>query len=112
MSSLITTNTYFSLGCLSKRVDLQLQAVHIEEHGVEVLDLLGTLGNQLPLEPEELGQFSGHGVSDPSVDVHWDLLDPIRGLLSNLFNVNTTIRARKGKSQVNNSGSFQGKNLT
>ena len=92
MSSLITTNTYFSLRCLCKRVDLQLQAVNIKEHGVEVLDLLGTLGNQLPLEAKELGQLSGHGVSHPGVDVHWNLLDPLRGLLSNFLNVYTTIR--------------------
>ena len=72
-----------------------MQAVNIKEHGVEVLDLLRALGNQLPLEAKELGKLGGHGVCHAGVDVHRDFLDPVRGLLSNLLDVYTTIRAGK-----------------
>lgn len=95
MPSLISPFTYFSLRCLCKRVNFQLQAVDVEEHGVEVLDLLCTLGNQIPLEAKELSQLGGHGVCHPCVDVNWDLLDPLGCLLSNLLNVYTTIRTEK-----------------
>ena len=95
MPSLISLFTYFSLRCLCKRVDLQLQAVNVEEHGVEVLDLLGALGNQIPLEAEELCQLGGHDICHPGVDVHWDLLDPLGCLFSDLLNVYTTIRTGK-----------------
>ena len=86
--------TYFSLRCLCQWVDLQLKAVHVEEHGVQVLDLLSTLGHQLPLEAQELSQLGGHLVRDPGVDVHRHLLDPLWGPFSNFFNVYATVRAR------------------
>ena len=95
MPSLISPLTYFSLRGLCKRVNLQLQAVNVEEHGVEVLDLLSALGNQIPLEAEELCQLGGHGICHSGVDVHWDLLDPLGCLFSNLLNVYTTIRTGK-----------------
>ena len=86
--------TYFSLRCLCQWVDLQLKTVHVEEHGVQVLDLLSTLGHQLSLEAQELGQLGGHLVRDSGVDVHRHLLDPLWGPFSNFFNVHATVRAR------------------
>ena len=82
-----------------------MQAVNIKEHGVEVLDLLRTLGNQLPLEAEELSKLGGHGVCHAGVDIHRDFLDPVRGLLSNLLDVYTTIRT--GKNERNSSQLFR-----
>ena len=107
---LISLLTYFSLGCLRKRVDLQLQAVNVEEHGVKVFDLLCALGDQIPLEAKELGKLGGHGVCHAGVDVHRDFLDPVGGLLGNLLDVYTTIRT--GKNESNYLGLIQGRNLT
>merc|ERR1719357_2363761 len=87
------SGVHLPLGCLCQWVDLQLKTVHIKEHGVQVLDLLSTLGHQLPLEAQELSQLGGHRVRDPSVDVHRHLLDPLWGPLCNFFNVYPTVRA-------------------
>merc|ERR1719268_323433 len=84
---------YLPLRCLCQWVDLQLKTVHVKEHGVQVLDLLSTLGHQLPLEAQELGELGGHLVRDPGVDVHRHLLDPLWGPFSNFFNVYATVRA-------------------
>merc|ERR1719150_1772210 len=41
---------HFSLRCLCQRINLQLKTVHVQEHSVQVLYLLSTLGHQFPLE--------------------------------------------------------------
>merc|ERR1719400_2187508 len=84
---------YLPLRCLCQWVDLQLKTVYVEEHGVQILYLLSTLGHQLPLEAQELSQLGGHLVRDSGVDVHRHLLDPLWGSFSNFFNVHATVRA-------------------
>merc|ERR1719422_812791 len=92
-SKLGISSVNLTLRSFREWVDLQLETVDGEECFVQVLDLFRTLTHQRAREAEELGQLRGHGGRHPGVDVHRHLLDPLRGLLGHLLDVDPAVGA-------------------